>query len=274
MGMTNKNMLHNVFLKSLRDERWATIWWVFGLGLLAALMMAIFPSIQGNDDLNSLVESYPDNLKALLGFSELTDVTSAVGFLNAELFALMAPLLFVIHGVILGSGAIAGEEGRGTLEILLTEPISRGKLVIQKFAAVAVAAVFLALALWVVLVVGALVIGMEVSFLRIAAATFSLLLLGITFGSLAFAAGCFTGNRGTSVAIVAAVGVGTYFMNAASGIVSFMAPAKWLSPFFYYNAADPLANGLNPAHAAVLLSASAILLGAGYLGFRRRDLRV
>jgi len=267
-------MLSNVFFKSLRDERWAMIWWALGLSLLVALLIAFFPSIRGNDDFNSLMEAYPENLKALFGFTELTDITSAVGFLNAELFAFMAPLLFVIHGVVLGSGAIAGEEGRGTLEILLTEPIARGKLVAQKFAAMITATVVLALVLWIVLVIGALAIDMDVSALRLAAATFSVMLLGVTFGTLALAAGCFTGSRSTSVAVVAAVAVGTYFLNAFSGIVSYMQPAKWLSPFYYYNGADPLANGLNPAHAAVLLATIAILLGAGYFGLRRRDLRL
>jgi len=266
--------LHNVFFKSLRDERWAMVWWASGISLLAALLIAFFPSIRGNDDFNSLVQAYPDNLKALFGVTELTDITSAVGFLNAELFGFMAPLLFIIHGVVLGSGAIAGEEGRGTLEILLTEPIARGKLVAQKFAAMITAAVVLALVLWIVLVIGAIAIDMDVSALRLAAASFSVMLLGVTFGTLAFAAGCFTGIRSTSVAIAAAVAVGTYFLNAASGIVSYMQAAKWLSPFYYYNGADPLANGLNPAHVAVLLATSAVLLGAGYFGLRRRDLRI
>ncbi len=267
-------MLNNVFLKSLRDERWGMVWWALGLGLLAALIIAIFPSIRGNDELNSLLDTYPENLKAFLGFDELTDITSAVGFLNAELFAFMAPLLFVVHGIGLGSGAIAGEEGRGTLEILLTEPITRGKLVMQKFAAMITATAVLTLALWIALVIGSLAVDMEISAIRLAAATFSLMLLGVTFGALAFTAGCFTGSRSTSVAIVAAVAVVTYFLDAASGIVSYLQAAKWLSPFFYYNAADPLANGLNPAHAAVLLSTTFLLLGAGYFGLRRRDLRL
>ena len=267
-------MLSNVFLKSLRDERWPMVWWSAGLGLFAAMIIAFFPSIRGNDDFNVMLESYPENLKALFGLSELTDITSAVGFLNAELFGLMAPLLFVIHGVVLGSGAIAGEEGRGTLEILLTEPITRRKLVAQKFAAMITNAVVLGLVLWIVLVIGTLIIDIDLRVLHIAAITFSTVLLGVTFGALAFAAGCFTGSRSTSVAIVAAVAVGTYLLNAASGIVSYMEAAKWLSPFFYYNAANPLANGLNPSHAAALLATIAILLGAGYLGLRRRDLRL
>jgi ABC-2 type transport system permease protein len=92
--------------------------------------------------------------------------------------------------------------------------------------------------------------------------------------ALAFTAGCVTGKRSTSVAIVATTAVATYLLNAASGIVSYMAAAKWLSPFFYYNGANPLANGLHPAHTAVLLATITILLGAGYLGFNRRDLRL
>lgn len=267
-------MLSNVFLKSLRDERWPMVWWSAGLGLFAAMMIAFFPSIRGNDDFNVMLESYPENLKTLFGLSELTDITSAVGFFNAEIFGFMAPLLFVIHGIVLGSGAIAGEEGRGSLEILLTEPIARGKLVIQKAAAMIANAIALGLVLWIVLVIGTLIIDIDLSVLNLAAITFSTVLLGVTFGALAIAAGCFTGSRGTSVAIVAAVAVGTYLLNAASGIVSYMEAAKWLSPFYYYNAANPLANGLNPAHAAALLATIAVLLAVGYFGFSRRDLRL
>ena len=267
-------MLSNVFLKSLLDERWAMTCWASGLGLFAAMMIAFFPSIRGNADFNVMLESYAEDLMALFGLTELTDVTSAVGFLNAELFGFMCPLLFVIHGVVQGSGAIAGEEGRGTLEILLTEPISRGKLVAQKAAAMVTNSVVLGLVLWAVLVIGALAIDMEVSVAHLAAVTFSTVLLGVTFGALAFCAGCFTGKRSTSVAIVSGVAVVTYLLNAASGIVSYMQVAKWLSPFFYYNGANPLANGLHPGHTAVLLATIAMLLGAGYLGFTRRDLRL
>ncbi len=267
-------MLSNVFFKSLRDQRLAMVLWAAGIALLAGEMIAVFPTIRGSDEFNKLMESYPESLMAVFGITEMTDITSAVGFLNVQLFAFMAPLLFIIHGIVLGSGAIAGEEGRGTLEILLTEPITRGKLVAQKFAAMVTAAVALALVLWVVLVIGALAIDMDVSALRLAAAVFSLLLFGVCFGALTFAAGCLTGGRGASIAIGAGVAVGAFFLNSLSGIVSYMEPAKWVSPFFYYNGADPLANGLDLAHAAVLLVTIVILFAVGSLGLQRRDLRL
>ena len=70
-------------------------------------------------------------------------------------------------------------------------------------------AVILDLVLWTVLVIGALGIDMDVSAPNLAAATFSVMLLGLTFGTLAFAGGCFTGNRRSSVAVIAAVAVAT-----------------------------------------------------------------
>lgn len=44
-----------------------------------------------------------------------------------------------------------------------------------------------------------------------------------------------------------------------------------LSPFFYYAGGHPLRNGLQVGDAAVLLGATAAMLGAAVLAFTRRD---
>ena len=53
-----------------------------------------------------------------------------------------------------------------------------------------------------------------------------------------------------------------------------MAPAQWISPFYYYNENNPLLNGLNLAHAAVLVVVILLLASLAYWGFQRRDLRL
>jgi ABC-2 type transport system permease protein len=60
-------------------------------------------------------------------------------------------------------------------------------------------------------------------------------------------------------------------LNALSVIVDFMEPARWLSPFYYYNGATPLVNGLSPAHVAVLLAIVLVCVAVAYFGFQRRD---
>ncbi len=267
-------MLSNVFLKSLRDERKALALWGVGTALLIAMMVAFYPSIKDNEQIEELVETYPENLLALMGIENLADISSGAGYLSLELFGFMAPLLFTIYAVRLGSGAVAGEESRGTLEVLLSEPITRGRLVVQKAAAMVSATVLLAVVYWAVLAIGAAGAGMDVSPLRLAAATFGLLLLGLAFGALALAVGCLTGSWGTSVGVVSAVAVGTHLLNAVGGMVDYLEPVRWLTPFYYYNGAEPLRNGLHAGHAAILVAAVAVLVVVAHFGLQRRDLRL
>ena len=59
-------MLRSVLLKSLRDLRRSFAWWTVGLAGLVALMLAVYPTVRDNPDLNRLVEEYPDALKAFI----------------------------------------------------------------------------------------------------------------------------------------------------------------------------------------------------------------
>ena len=127
-------MLRNAFVKTLRDARRAIGWWSLGLIAMAALMIAVYPSVRDNPDLNKMVEDYPDAFKAFLGLGENVDYTSAVGYLNSELFAFMVPLLLLIAAIGAGARATAGEEERGTLDLLLANPISRRRLVTESSA--------------------------------------------------------------------------------------------------------------------------------------------
>lgn len=267
-------MLRNVFLKTLRDQRRGLLWWSAGLTLLSGLIVAIYPSISGIEDLEKVVEAYPEELLALFGATDLPSITSPAGYLNAELFGLMLPFLFIIFAVAQGSSAIAGEERTGTLEILLSEPITRGRLILEKFASLVASMVILAVVLWVVLAVGSLVVNLDISLLRLAEMTISVTLLGLAFGALAFAVGGAIGGRSRSIGVAAAAVVATYLLNALSIIVDFLEPTRWLSPFYYYNGATPLVNGLNLVHAVILLAVVLVLAATAYIGFQRRDLRL
>ncbi len=267
-------MLGSVFAKSLRDQRVSLGWWSLGVILLTASMTAFFPSIRDMDNIQELVEAYPEDLMAFMGASNLEDINSAAGFLNIELFGFMAPLLFIILAAGLGSGAIAGEEGRATMEVLLAEPVDRGRVVLEKAAAMIAATTALGVVFWLAMAVGAVAVDMDIGTLRLAEGAVTVTLLGVTFGALALAIGCATGNRSLALGVTAATAVATFVGNALQEITDLMDPAKWLSPFYYYNDAYVLANGLNPAHAIVLAAASTLLIGVGYKAFQRRDLRL
>jgi ABC-2 type transport system permease protein len=66
----------------------------------------------------------------------------------------------------------------------------------------------------------------------------------------------------------------SYIINGLAPLVDWLQPFQKFSPFYYYNAADPLTNGLDPGHAAILLGLAAVFLAVAIFTFRKRDLSV
>jgi beta-exotoxin I transport system permease protein len=265
-------MLRNAFAKTLRDARRAIGWWSLGLIATAALMIAVYPSVRDNPDLNKMVENYPDAFKAFLGLGENVDYTSAVGYLNSELFAFMVPLLLLIAAIGAGARATAGEEERGTLDLLLANPISRRRLVLEKLAALAAEIAILASVLWLALLVGIEAIGMNISPARLAAATLAAALLAFAFGAIALFLGAALGRRGAAIGIAAAGAVAAYLISSLAELVDFLKPLRGASPFYHYTANDALRAGLAVEHIGFLLLLGVAAVVAALIAFQRRDL--
>lgn len=266
-------MLRNVFLKTLRDQRRALLFWGIGLVALAVLMILLYPYIRDTAAIEAYMEALPEELLALF-VGDIVDFTSPAGFLNSELFFFMVPVLFLVFGIGFGSNAISGEEERGTLDLLLSNPLPRWRVVVEKFGAMVIATLLLAFVLWLGLTTGAVALDIDISMGRLAEACLSIVLLGVTFGTLALALGCACGNRGLSLGVASSLGAATYFLNSLGGLVEVLGPFRKLSPFYYYISADPLTNGLNLGHAAVLSGLIVVLLAVALITFERRDLAV
>ena len=162
MATVRSGMLSSLFLKTLRDQRRSMAWWSLGAGILVGVMVGFYPTIEGIEGLQELVDQYPDSLMAMFGASDLAGFSTPAGYLNAELFGFMLPMLIAVFAVGRGSGAVAGEERAGTMELLLSQPVSRSRLVLEKFGAMTVSVLELSTFIWVVLVVGAKLVGMDI----------------------------------------------------------------------------------------------------------------
>ncbi len=265
-------MLSNLFLKTLRDSRRSMLWWSIGLAGVALWVILLYPSIGASEGYQELLEELPPSMKAFIG--DVTNLGSPEGYLHSELFFFLAPVVFLVLTVGFGGGTIAKEEERGTLDLLLSTPLPRWLVVTHKFAAMTVIIVVAALALWVGLAVGAAIVGVDVSLWRMLQASISGVLLGLAFGALALTVACLTGKRGLSLGVTGAVAVVTFLLNGFGATVEGLEAYRKVSPFYYYSAAEPLANGLSLAHAAVLLGLTALLFSAALIAFQKRDLAV
>jgi len=266
-------VLRNVFLKTLRDQRVSFFWWSAGVIALCLFVVAYYPSVTRTPGLTEFFEEAPDWVKAFVGES-IEDYTSPAGYLHGELFYMMAPILFLIFAISRGSGAIAGEEGKGTLDLLLANPLPRWRVVLEKAASMAAATFCLGVVFWGALAAGASAVGMDIGLGPLASAVLSCVLTALLFGALALALGCLTGSRGRAVGVAAAMAVATFFLNSLGNVVSGLRLWRKLSPFYYYVEAQPLKNGLNGVHALVLLSAALALVALSVVFFQRRDVLV
>lgn len=266
-------MLSSVFRKTVWEQRRSILWWIFGLLALALLTVAVYPSIRDQPAFSDLADDYPDALFALLGIEPGEDLFSPAGYIETQLYANWIPLVFLIFSIGAGVRAIAGEEDKGTMDSLLANPISRRRIVVDKFGAMVVGTSILALGLFVVIFFGNYAVDLDLKPEGILSINLALLLLSVLFGAIALAVGAVTGRRSFTLGVTSATAVFTYFLFGLAQLVSWLEPFRFLSPFHYFLSPDHLLGGFAWGTIGLFVVLTALALAAAVWGFERRDVR-
>lgn len=264
-------MLGSVLAKSLRDFRRGFVWWALGITGYVAMIVSVYPTIRDNEEMKQLIEQYPEALKAFFSFGGQFDFTSAAGYLGGELFSLMVPLLFLVAAVGSGAASVAGEEERGTLDLLLATPLPRWRVALDKLVAMTLEVAALGVVLWLALWVGAQVFSMGISGANLAAATVGSALLAISYGAIAFMLGAGTGRKALAIGVAIAAAVAAYLVNSLAALVDALVPLQKASPFYHYAVTDPLRHGLALDHMLFLVAVTVAAAAVGIVLFERRD---
>ena len=231
--------------------------------------VAYYPSIRDNPQLNTFYKDLPRAVQALSGGVGI-DFASAPGYLTTKLFAITVPIIFIIYGVLLGAAAIGREEDRGTADLLLATPASRRRVVAEKALAAACLLTAVGGALFGALLLGDAVFELHISAGNLLAASLASVLIGTSFGALALAISGALGHRAHPAAWAGSVAV-AYLLYSLAPVVSSLESWQKASAFYWYLASDPVANGFELGHLAVLATASVVLVIAAALLFERRD---
>ena len=264
-------MATELFRRELRDHQRSLAAWCVGVVAYVGLIVAIFPSIEGSPELDELVESYPDVLKELFGLGEGGSITSGAGYLDAELFSFMLPVLVLVLAIGSGARAFAGEEDAGRLELVLSYPIGWRAAVLAKGLAVGFEVVLICAATGVALLVFNPLVGLDLAPGRIAAAMSLLAALGILFGWLALSVGATTGSRALAISVPTGLAALGYLVNGLHAVAGWLDPFRFVSPFWLVGS-SPLQGGSRSWGILVLVGVAVVVLVAGALLVERRDL--
>ncbi len=267
--LAGSTRVSRVWIKTASDHQ--GLLFVTAVVMFGLMGVVIGPMYNLLDEaLATFTDEFPEVLLALFGGG---DVSTAEGWYQVETFGLMAPIAVMVVTVAIGARALAGEEERRTMGLLLANPISRTRVVLEKAAAMIMYALVVGFATFAGVVAGSLLGNLGMSVGNIAATCLLVTLVGLVFGALALAVSAATGR--VRVAIFVSIGAALAFhvLNALATINEGLSGYDRISPFAYYLNSDPLANGMHWGHGAVLAGLTAGLVALSVLLFRRRDLR-
>ena len=269
-------LLHSVFGKTVWDRRRSFWWWLLGIGSLAALTIAVFPSIAGagTEALEALLDVYPPEMLAIFGITDPSSVFTGAGFTSTRVYSSIGVVIILAFAIGMGRAALAGEEASGTADLLLTTPVRRDSVVLQKAGAMLVLLIALVVGLAIIVALGDQAVGLDLAFSGLVAANAGLAALAFLFGALALAAGAATGSPGRATAIAAGAAVVTFFLNGFGAVVDWLEPLRPLSPFFWYQGdTNPLSQTVGWQQ-PLLLVVGLVFVGVAMPLFRRRDVGV
>lgn len=269
-ALPRPTLLRTVFAKTIRDQRKALAWWAVGIVGTVLMYASFWPSVRDNaEQFNRYLKDLPEFLSNLIGG---LDFATPEGYLQSELFSFIGPILMLVYAVGAGSRAIAGEEEARTLDLLLSVPVRRRRVLLDKFAAMAMGTLVLTLVMWISVLLLGQPFDLRPDLGGFTAMTLNTFLLGLAFGTLALAIGSATGRRALAIGIPSGIAVASFIVNALAPSVDWLEPFRLLSLFYYYSGGDPFLNGLDPVHASVLLAVTAVALASAAWTFERRDL--
>jgi ABC-2 type transport system permease protein len=260
-------MTGSVFTKTLWDQRRGLLGWSIGLAALVLIFGAFWPSVRDMPGLDEFLANYPEGLRELFNIDAMT---TGAGFMNAELYSLMLPVLFLVYGIARGARLVAGEEEAGTLEVVLATPVPRWRILLEKATALAVSLAVLGAVLLASSAVASALFDMGIPLGDQAAGALAMVLLGLEHGWLALAVGAVTGRRGLAVGVAGVYAVAGYVLYVLAKFVEAVEPWQVLSQFYQALEAGPLGAGLHAS--LVWLAIVAVgMLAVSLPVFERRD---
>lgn len=259
-----------ILMRTLHDLRWHIGGYGIGLGIYAALLVAMFPAFS---EVLADIE-LPAAYQSFYG-EAASDLSRPSNFFSLEFFSL-APLILSIYAAVVSTGVLAGEESRGTTELLLSLPVTRTRVFVEKLAGLVIGSLSIALiasAGWAVSVPFVDLHG-DVGILQLMLATVLLLDVPLLFVAIGLLLGAAAPSRGVAGGILAALIVFSFLASSFATLVRQTEWLRYLSPFYYGDSTELLNAGPSPGHLAVLAAASVGCAALALLTFRGREVGV
>lgn len=254
----------------LRQGRTALSIWTAAIGFLLTVCVFIFPEMKGEMENLGDVFGSMGSFSDAFGMDQLNFGT-LVGFYAIECGNVLG-LGGAFYAAICAAGILSKEEKDGTAEFLLTHPISRRTVLMQKLAAILIQITVMNVVVYLLSIGSMALIGeavpwKEVNLMHLAYYCLQLELGGICFGVSAFL-------RKGSLGVGLGIAVMLYFANLISNMAEVAEGLRYITPFAYCDGADIVTNGnLDLLLLGIGFLFTAVGIGSAFWKYCRKDIQ-
>jgi ABC-2 type transport system permease protein len=216
--------------------------------------------------LDQLMQSYPEGLREAFN---LEDLGTPEGYLDSQVFNL-APLALAFFPILASAGAIAGAEERGTIDVLLGNPLPRWQLVVGSFIATALSLLGIVALMGLFSWGTAVLLEVDLSLSMTTAAVLNLWPICMFFGGVAMLFSAVFHRRVFAITIPGVVLFGMYLIDVLGKVSGDLEDLRPASVFYYYGTA--IKDGIDWTHFGGVTLVTLFLVLLAVLAFSRRDI--
>lgn len=271
-------MTGTIFLETLRRSWKQIFYWGLGLSIYAFYPFLVLPDeVEDMASFEEMVDAFDPSMLRAFGISDAAMLSSPEGMVGYSFFGFLL-LIMSVFAVISGLNVTSTEEDAGIMNVMLSLPINRWQVVIEKLLAYTVMLFGICFIMWLGLLAGDQVAALEIN---LSAGDYAEGILNVVPGTLlvmGFTAFVATVVKQRTVAIaIAGVFVAVSYVLDMVGRAAGTEAAdavRELSIFAHYNGSEILVNGIAWVSAVIVLSI-AVALGMGAMAaFERREIIV
>lgn len=259
----------NLLLGTLR-QRWVSLFWYLFTLVAYGWMMVWYWPLMG-ESYSELIDSMPPELIQAFAGADV-DLTTIGGFMQTEYLGIMWIGIAGSALILFAAKAIAGEIGSGTMELLLTQPISRLRFILTRIAALLVWVVALAVATVAPIQLLGPTYDIDLPAERYALLYALAVVFMLAIGGIAFLVSAASRDGGKPAAVTGGLLGAMWVLHAIAGLADF---AESLEPFNllkYWQPATIIDKGTVAAESWWVLGLVALVsLATSVVVFARRD---
>jgi len=259
------------FRQAFYKLRGAMIGWTIGIGLYGVMMAYLFPFMS---DMGEVVEEFmamfPPAMSAF--FENIYRISTPVGFIDVYYFSYLH-LIIGILAISVGAGLVAADEERGSLDLVLSHPISRTRLFMGRWLALEAVLLIILGVGWLTWVIPAQRVGLGLSAGELLRPFLPLMAALLLFGAIAAFLSMVLPSARMAGMLTGAFLVGNYLLRGLGNISDRLERILTYTPLRYYQSGEAI-EGLNINWLLGLVAASVVFFVLALLLFQKRDIRV